>query len=251
MFETSLARSKIRNPFGGLSAGRISCGYSNRWFGNMSLCYGSTAGALDNRKGFLGGLGLDYRQLVCGQQVHASAVRYATEPDRGRGSLGYDSAFPGTDGFVTDKKDVPLAIFTADCLSVFLYDPNTPAVGLLHAGWRSTRDNICGEGIKKMQDLFGTDPKAVYAAFGPAIRDCCYEVSQEFGDYFPHAVFPRGRSLYLNLAFVNRSQLIASGVKDANIFDSGGCTYCGGDNFFSYRKEGASCGRMMSVIMLL
>ena len=102
-----------------------------------------------------------------------------------------------------------------------------------------------------MQERFGTDPSGLYAAFGPAIRDCCYEVSAEFNDYFPYAVLERGRSLYLDLALISRNQLIASGVKKANIFDSGACTFCGGSNFFSYGKEGEACGRMMSIAMLL
>lgn len=249
MSEAALIGPRIRNPFGGIGADALACGYSNRGFGNMSLCYGPTEGVLADRRDFLAGLGIDFRDLVSAHQVHGSAVKYATDADKGSGALVYGSSVPATDGLITDKKNVPLSIFTADCLSIFLYDPKTPAVGLVHAGWRSSRASICGNALRSMRELFGTDPSCVYAALGPAIRDCCYEVSAELNGYFPQAVISRGRSLYLDLALVNRGQLAASGVRDTNIFDSGGCTYCG-DNFFSYRRQGASCGRMMSVIML-
>lgn len=241
--------NKKYHTFGFAKDGLVAA-FSNRSMGNMSLCYGDTTNSFNNRKNFLGELGIDFASLVCARQVHGGHIKYAKETDKGRGSMFYDSAIAGTDAFITDKKDVPLAIFTADCLSVFLYDPKTPAIGLAHAGWRSTKSNITKKAIEKMQDKFGSSPGNLLIGFGPAIRNCCCQVSSEFNDYFSFGVNERDDKFYLDLIAINRKQILEAGGLEKNIFDSRFCTSCKNDSFFSYRKEAKSSGRMMSVIML-
>jgi YfiH family protein len=224
--------------------------FSTRRHGNMSLYYGDTSEALNNRKSFLAELGIDYRQLVCPGQVHKDGITIVTEKDRGRGALSYEDSIPETDAFITDKKNVPLAIFSADCLSVFLYDQKTPAIGMVHAGWRSSKLNIIAKTIKLMQEKFGTDPSKLYAGFGSSIRGCCYEVSPEFKKHFTTGLKEKNGRLYLDLAEVNSRQLLEAGLNEANIYPPQVCTFCNNDEFFSFRKEGEACGRMMSVVML-
>ena len=203
--------------------------FSTRHQGNMSLVYGDTKDSLANRNYFLSNLDIGYRDLVCAKQVHGSCVRYAKEEDRGKGALSYDSSVTDTDALITDRKNLPLVIFTADCLSIFLYDPTTSAVGLVHAGWRSTRENIVTKTVQLMQQQFNSQTSNLYVGFGPAIRGCCYEV---------------------DLLGINKKQLLDLGVRETNIFDSNICTFCQNEDFFSYRKEGTACGRMIAVIML-
>lgn len=229
--------------------GQVSA-FSPRFFKNMSLCYADTGESLSNRKNFLNTLGIDYRDLVCAKQIHSNYARYAKEIDKGKGALAYDSSIADTDALVTDRKGLPLAVFTADCLSIFLYDPATPAVGLIHAGWRSTKENIALKAIQLMQEKFNTDTQRLYAGFGPAIRGCCYEVGGDFNNFFPYDTIKRNGHYYLDLVQINKRQILDRGVKEDNIFDSGICTCCRNEEFFSYRKEGNACGRIMSVIML-
>ncbi len=227
------------------------CAFSTRILGNMSLFYGDTHDALENRKNFLKGLDIDYRDLVCTKQVHGSAARYIQDKDTGKGALSYDNAISDIDALITDKKNVPLSIFTADCLSVFLYDSKTPGIGLVHAGWRSSKENITRKTVKSMQEKFNTEVEDLYVSFGPAIRDCCYEVGGELTDFFaPEYLIKKDKRYYLDLVGINKKQLLGLGVKDKNIYDSKICTVCRGEDFFSYRKEGSSCSRMMSVMML-
>jgi hypothetical protein len=216
----------------------------------MSLNYGDTALALENRAGFLSKLGIDYRRLVCAKQAHGGHVRYVREEDAGSGALDYDTAIADTDAFVTDKLNVPLAIFTADCLSVFLYDPETPAIAVVHAGWRSTQAKITAKTIQLMREKFDSQPQSLIVSLGPAIRKCCYEVGKEFCDYFASGIIEIEKKYYLDLSGINRGQLLDAGVQEGNISDSDICTCCRGDRFFSFRKEGKACGRMMSVMML-
>lgn len=228
----------------------IVCAVSKRASGNMSLCYGDTRDSLINRKVFLNELGINYQDLVCAKQVHKSDVRYVEEIDKGKGALSYESSIADTDAFITDKTNLPLAVFTADCLPVFLYDAENSAIGLVHSGWRGACENIASKTVQLMIEKFNTQPKHLYAAFGPCIRSCCYEVGEEFKDFFSYGLIERDNRYYFGLAEVNKKELLSLGVKDTNIFDSNICTSCRNEEFFSYRKEGKNCGRTISVVML-
>jgi hypothetical protein len=216
----------------------------------MSFCYGETTEALNNRRVFLSSLGIDYRDLVCARQAHGGNIRCVIESDKGSGAGSYKEPIADTDGFITDIKNVPIAVFTADCLSLFLYDPDKPAIGLVHCGWRSCRLKIASKAIKLMQGKFNTSAKSLYAGFGSGIRGCCYEVSSDFKDYFSEGFSKKDGRFYLDLAKVNIKELLFAGVKKENIFPPQACTFCHNDEFFSFRKEGGSCGRMISVMML-
>lgn len=250
MSEQALIKNKEYYLLEGFPNANLTCAFSSRHLGNMSLVYGDTKDSLRNRKGFLVNLGIDYQNLVCAKQVHGNQIRYVKEEDRGKGALSYDTALPDTDALITDKRGLPLAIFTADCPCIFLYDPTTPAIGLIHAGWRSTQENITTKTIQLMQERFNMQAKDLYVGFGPAIRGCCYEVDRELRRLFSSDLIERNSHYYLDLARINKKQVLDLGVRDINIFDSKTCTSCRNQGFFSYRREGKACGRMMSVVML-
>lgn len=247
MPESHLVKNK-EGPLSGIDG--LVCAFSRRSHGNMSLSYGDTKGALKNRKNFLESLGIDYKDLVCAKQIHSNQIRYVQDEDRGKGALSYDTAIGQTDAFITDKKNLPLAIFTADCLFIFLYDFRRPAIGLIHAGWRSSQENIAARTVELMQEKFDTQAQDLCVGFGPAIRSCCYEVGEEFKDFFPKELVRKNGHYYLDLVAINKMRLLSCGVKETNIFDTQICTSCQNKEFFSYRKDGKSCGRMMSVMML-
>ena len=230
--------------------GGAACAFSSREAGNMSLAYGDTSGALENRRGFLSSLGLDYRNLVCARQAHGANIRYVTASDQGSGALAYENAIADTDGLVTDIPRLPLAIFTADCLSIFLYDPRKPAIGLIHAGWRGTKANIASCALGSMRAEFKTDPAGLLVGFGPCIRDCCYEVSADLRGDFASGVKEKRGHFFLDLAGVNKKQLLEAGVKEENMIDAGICTCCETQSCFSFRREGRASGRMLSVMAL-
>ena len=243
----SLVGSK---PFDGAFSDSIIAAVSTRSDGNMSLSYGDSSKAVDNRKLFLTGLGIDCQALVCAKQVHSGCIKRVSAADKGRGALTYDDAVSDTDAFVTDIRSIPLAIFTADCLSVFIYDSRHSAVGVIHAGWRSSKENIVSKTIEFMKREFGSNPQDLYTSFGPAIRKCCYEVGAELEKEFPGYVLDRNNSFYLDLIGVNAEQIVSAGIKKERIFDCGVCTVCQNADYFSYRKENNQAGRIMSVIMI-
>jgi hypothetical protein len=127
-------------------------------------------------------------------------------------------------------------------------------VAAVHAGWRGTAAGIVRRAAARMTDWFETDPADLYAAIGPCIRECCYEVGLEVASEFTE-VFPEWPPLagkrHLNLVEANRRQLQAAGVLAGHISDSGLCTFCLPEYFFSFRREPANAGRMLSAICRL
>jgi YfiH family protein len=240
----------VNNPLEKFALKGVISAFSMRQDGNMSLCYGDTRGALENRKKFLSCLGIDYRDLICAKQVHGKNVVYVRQENKGSGALDYENSLSDADGFLTDGKNIPIAILTADCLSVFIYDPARPAVGVLHAGWRSTEENICAQGVNMMREKFGSQPDKLLVGFGPSIRVCCCKMDNDFKSNFPFGLIKKADGLYLDIALINRRQLVDCGVKQDNIFDPQLCTFTENKNFFSFRKEAEGAGRMISVVML-
>jgi len=101
-----------------------------------------------------------------------------------------------------------------------------------------------------MQDKLNINLLNLNAYFGPAIGSCCYEVAKTMEEYFTRGLIFRDNKYYLDLPRANKEQLLAVGLKEENIHDPGICTFCNNSQFFSFRREGKACGRMMSVIML-
>jgi polyphenol oxidase len=237
------------NPLEKFSINGIVSAFSRASDGNMSFSFGDSSASLENRMKFLRPLGIDHRDLVTAKQVHGKNVERIVLEQKGRGALGYESSIPDTDGFITQAAGVPIAILTADCLSVFIYDPVHKAIAILHAGWRSTEKNIAQAGVLAMQREFGSAPEDLLVGFGPSIRPCCFEVEKDFKSNFPFGLAQRQGRLYMDISLINQRQLADSGVNPKNIFDPGFCTFSDED-FFSFRKEGKLAGRMISVIML-
>jgi copper oxidase (laccase) domain-containing protein len=101
-----------------------------------------------------------------------------------------------------------------------------------------------------MVSEYGSDPETMFAGFGPCMRGCCYEVGGEFAGRFSQGLLSRGGVYYLDLPAINAQQLCSAGIDPRNILDSGICTSCQHADYYSYRKDGPSCGRLLSVIML-
>jgi YfiH family protein len=187
--------------------------------------------------------GVDVREVFWRKQVHGDAVLIA----RGKASA---QGYPDADAYITDEKFLPIAIRTADCVPVFIFDGQKPAIGLAHAGWKGTYQSIALKTVLRMQEEYASKASDLKIVLGPSIRECCYQVGEEFRDYFPGHVKTRAGHLYLDVISANRDQLIQAGIRPENIFDSGLCTCCN-KNYFSFRRDGQKAGRMISLMMLI
>ncbi len=178
------------------------------------------------------------------RQVHGNKIITAL-----RHAARRPKALEDADGILTDRRDLAIAVRTADCLSVFLYDPRHEVIGLVHAGWRGTQQRIAAQAVALMRKQWGSNPKDLLAAFGPAVRPCCYRVGVSFSQYFPRETVKRKQGYFFDLPGANKNQLVGAGVGAANIMDCAVCTCCD-PACFSYRRERESAGRMISIMML-
>jgi YfiH family protein len=169
------------------------------------------------------------------KQIHSNRVLLADQP----GVIGEG------DALVTNQPGLAVSIRTADCYPILLADARNRAVAAIHAGWRGTAAHIVAETLKKMREEFSTDPRDVFAAIGPGIGVCCYEVGEDVSNKFGFA-----NRTHLDLVSENRKQLETAGVLSQNIEALGACTFCNAERFFSYRREKEKAGRMTSYIML-
>jgi polyphenol oxidase len=169
------------------------------------------------------------------RQIHSDLVLRADAP----GDLGEG------DGLVTNLPNLSLSVRTADCYPILLADGRNRAVGAIHAGWRGTAAHIAEKTLMKMRSEFGTQPGDVFAAIGPGINFCCYEVGGEVARQFG-----LGGRTHLDLVSENRMQMEKAGILPENIEALGICTFCDAERFFSYRREKEQAGRMISFIRI-
>lgn len=203
--------------------------------------------AAENRKRFCARLGISYDDIVCGCQVHSPNIAWARAEDRGRFHGSAIGALPETDALITDVPGLPLAIFVADCVPVFLYDARKRVVALIHAGREGTVMRIAAQAVEEMRAKSGSNPVDIHAVIGPSAGPCCYEVSEEMAASLADTGFPvKGR--HLDLWQANAQQLVDCGLSESNITTSGLCTICT-NRFFSHRRD-ANRSRNMALIRL-
>jgi polyphenol oxidase len=147
------------------------------------------------------------------------------------------------DALVTGEIGKYIGVRTADCVPILLVDSRNRAVAAVHAGWRGTAAAIVKQVVGKMQADFDTSAAELYAALGPCIRACCYEVGPEVAAHFKVAARCK-----LDLPEANRRQMEAAGLAPDHIFGSDLCTACESAQFFSYRREPENPGRMLTSI---
>jgi YfiH family protein len=197
--------------------------------------------------------GQDIPQVFWRKQIHGDDILVAQKSSviasEGKQSI-IPIGCPDADAYITNEKNLPIAIRTADCVPVFIFDPRHRVIGLAHAGWKGTHKSIASKTVLQMQAKYGSLPADLKIFLGPSIHECCYQVGQEFRGFFPSNVKERDGHLYLDVISANRDQLLQAGVLSANILDSGICTSCH-KNYFSHRRDAAKAGRMISLMLLV
>lgn len=155
------------------------------------------------------------------------------------------------DGIITKEKQIVLSVITADCVPIIFYDPVMDIIGISHQGWKGTLKKLPQKMIQTMQKL-GSTPSAISVAIGPAINECCYEVSKEradqFMEIFGESVVSITNKYAVNLLKANNQLLKDSGVLEKNIDYFPFCTACNTEKFWSYRRDKGIKGEMLSYI---
>ena len=168
-------------------------------------------------------------EQVHGNKIAAIEVGSALRADRGRHGVASlpGREFPACDGIITNERGIALGIYVADCCAVYIVDPKTPAIGLVHSGRKGTELGVVTNAVRQMIDRFGSDPENMVVQLSPCIRPPHYEVD------FAAEIIKQCRAL---------------GVKE--IHDSGICTACDVSRYYSYRAEKGKTGRMLALVGL-
>jgi polyphenol oxidase len=159
--------------------------------------------------------------LLTAQQVHGNKIAVVDQ------RVDADKEFAGCDGLVTNQREIALGIHVADCGALYLVDPKTPAIGLVHSGKKGTEQAIATNAVQMMRENFGSDPAKMIAQLSPCIRPPHYEI--DFGATI-------------------LEQLRAAGL--TQIYASSECTACDIERYYSYRAEKGKTGRMLALLGL-
>jgi len=194
-----------------------------------------------NRKLFFNELGLNEKMVSYQKQVHEDKINFVDS----FGSCGE------SDALVTKTKNLGLAISSADCPAIFIYDPVQIVIAAVHSGWRGTEKKILKKTIQKLKSDFNSSPSNLICYIGPSISQNNYEVGEEVAAKFDKQfVMKNENKFYLNLSGANYKMLIDEGVKKVNIQVSCLCSYEYENLLHSYRREGVKSGRALGVIVM-
>jgi hypothetical protein len=152
----------------------------------------------------------------------------------------------GFDGHLTDRTGLLVSVGVADCTPVFIVDPQTRVLALVHAGWRGTAAGIAERGIHRIVESWQSAPDRLWVHCGPAICGACYEVGPEVhAAIHPDRPVPDGpANIDVRAALVERA--LGLGVPAEQVSVSSHCTRCGPPDFFSHR--GGDRGRQMGIL---
>lgn len=162
---------------------------------------------------------------------------------------------PKADAIISNQTNIAIAIITADCAPILLFDEKNKIIGAVHAGWRGAKLGIIENAVLEMKNLGAKNIKAI---IGPMIQAKSYEVSQDFYDdfllenfenkrFFVEAKSAKKYLFDLNLYVENK--LLEAGISEVenqkiNTYEE--------EKYFSYRrathKNLADCGRNISLI---
>ena len=159
--------------------------------------------------------------LFTAQQIHGNKIAIVDAP------MTSSREFAACDGIITNQRGIALGVYVADCCAVYIVDPKTPAISLVHSGKKGTERAIVSNAMRQMREHFGSNPAELIVQLSPCIRPPHYEI-----DFAAQIV----------------EQCRAAGVK--KIHDSGVCTACDVDRYYSYRAEKGKTGRMLALLGL-
>ncbi len=193
-------------------------------------------------------LNIPKERIIIPHQTHSSRISVISEiPAR-------NYLIENCDGLVTRLKEVALCINTADCVPVLLHNPYAGIIGACHAGWRGILNGVIQNCIRTITSLGGA-PHETYAAIGPCICACCFEVGEEVAarfEHMPETVVRENEPAkpHVNLRAAVTHILRESGISKNHITPAPECTMCNPERLFSARVSGISSGRILSVVKL-
>ena len=101
------------------------------------------------------------RDIFLINQIHSNKFIYVDEKYKFK-------LKPKVDAIITNQKNLPIAILTADCVPILICDSQKKIIAAIHAGWKGAYKGIVDKVIKFMIKK-GSKPKNITAVIGPSI----------------------------------------------------------------------------------
>ena len=189
-------------------------------------------------------------------QVHSDRVVSVTESIPMRGlSLTRETE---ADAMICDRPGTVLITHHADCTPIFLYDPISRVIGLVHAGWRGAASCIAAKCAEKMILDHECRAERMLAAVGPCICRDCFVTDGDVPDAFRASmgaaadvyISSAGNKWKVDIAGLSAMQLVMLGIPETNIARTALCTHCRDDLFYSHRRMGPDRGTMAAFFEL-
>lgn len=170
--------------------------------------------------------------------------------------------FDDVDALVTFTPEIPIGVFTADCVPILMFATDVAGVAAVHAGWKGTIGGIIDCALDILEQ-YGAKPENILVAFGPSISSDSYEVGEDLADRFREAGFGDSVSYpiadsrpHIDLQGVNIERLLRRGIRTENIRPHAGCSMTshaadGSPLYCSHRRSAGNPARMLTSIMLL
>lgn len=195
---------------------------------------------LENRRKFFKKFGFTPNNVVLQKQIHSdiiNIVEHSIEDLVG-------------DALITKSTNLGLAISTADCTNIYLYDPIRKVIAAVHSGWAGTEKKILTIVLKTLRQKFNSDYSNLFAFIAPSISQENYEVGQEFKNKFEKKyLIPIGGKYLLDLKTANLDILLSAGVPETHIEISNICSY-GNYKYHSFRRDKKRSGRALGLIAM-
>jgi hypothetical protein len=189
-----------------------------------------------NRKEFLSNFSVKPSNVVFAKLSHGDNLEVVLSANKGE-------VVPNTDGLLARDSDLYLGFTVADCLPVFLFEPELGLVGLIHCGWQGLALDILCKTCGKIKKNWGKTLEKIRIFIGPGICGEHFQVHPERAEKFsqyPKAIQKNEGQLFLDLKRVAKAQLFRSGIKEKNIKISTDCTYEAEEKYYSYRRNQTS-----------
>lgn len=218
---------------------------------NLATTVGdSRENVIENRKRIFNALSRPVESLFDVWQVHSTDV-ICTDFSRD-----LDEPHQKADAIFTDRPEITLLMRFADCVPIILYDKSKHVVGIVHAGWQGTVNNIIHYAMMKIQHRYLINPADIVAGIGPSIGPDHYAVGESvfqaakvaFGEERERFFHRDDGSLFFDLWQANGYLLEKAGVQKVHY--SNICTACNLEDWFSHRAENGNTGRFGAVIAL-
>ena len=163
-----------------------------------------------------------------------------------------------SDAMITKVKGLAIAVVTADCVPIIIYDLKNEIIGCIHAGWKGTFSGIIKNTVNKIKKI--NNNNMIFASIGPCIGKRSYEVDVNFYQKFLKKTKQnkkyfsdknKNKKLF-NLRKFVADKLIELQVKIDHVNHD---TFKEKMNFFSYRRsfklKQNDYGRCISVVRLI